>query len=165
MVSVLVLTAVTSTISSRAVSGSITTVKVSPAETVTPPRSAVPDTTVVDVADEVSAPGPGPLGRGPARHHLLQGMDQITGVLAGPDPHQGRQALPPQGIVLAQQQDSLQGQARGTGVRPQPRLQLLGEDGFAPTADGAIEAAQHLQPSGSEPAPIATAPPAIGRDG
>jgi len=53
IVSVLVETAVTSTISSRAVSGSITTVKVSPAEIVTPPSSAVPDTTVADVPDEV----------------------------------------------------------------------------------------------------------------
>jgi hypothetical protein len=45
--------AVTSTISSSAVSGSMTTVKVSPAEMVTPPSSAVPDTTVADVSDEV----------------------------------------------------------------------------------------------------------------
>jgi hypothetical protein len=56
MVSVLVLTAVTSTISSRAVSGSMTTVNVSPAEIVVPPKRAVPDTTVADVPDEVSAP-------------------------------------------------------------------------------------------------------------
>jgi hypothetical protein len=55
MVSVLVLTAVTSTISSRAVSGSRTTVKVSPVEIVVPPRRAEPDTTVADVPDEVSA--------------------------------------------------------------------------------------------------------------
>jgi hypothetical protein len=53
MVSVLVLTAVTSTISSRAVSGSITTVNVSPAEMVIPPRSALPDTTVAEVAVEL----------------------------------------------------------------------------------------------------------------
>lgn len=48
--------AVTSTISSTAVSGSITTVKVSPADTLAPPRSDVPETTVADVPDEVSAP-------------------------------------------------------------------------------------------------------------
>ena len=46
----------TSTISSTAVSGSITTVNVSPDEMVIPPSSAVPDTTVADVPDEVSAP-------------------------------------------------------------------------------------------------------------
>jgi hypothetical protein len=45
--------AVTSTISSRAVSGSMTTVKVSPEEIVTPPRSVVADTTVADVAVEL----------------------------------------------------------------------------------------------------------------
>jgi hypothetical protein len=55
MVNVLVLTAVMSTISSRAVSGSITTVKVSPAEIVIPPSNAEPDTTVADVPDDVSA--------------------------------------------------------------------------------------------------------------
>jgi hypothetical protein len=45
-----------STISSRAVSGSITTVNVSPEDTVIPPRSCVADTTVADVPDEVSEP-------------------------------------------------------------------------------------------------------------
>ncbi len=49
------LTAVTSTISSRAVSGSMTTVNVSPAEIVVPPRSAEPDTTTAEVADDVRA--------------------------------------------------------------------------------------------------------------
>jgi hypothetical protein len=53
IVSVFVETAVTSTISSSAVSGSMTTVKVSPAEMVTPPSSAVPDTTVAEVPDDV----------------------------------------------------------------------------------------------------------------
>jgi len=52
---VLVETADTSTISSRAVSGSITTVKISPAETVTPPSREVPDTTVAEVPEEVNA--------------------------------------------------------------------------------------------------------------
>ena len=55
-VRLLLLTTVTSTISSRAVSGSMTTVKVSPAEMVTPPRSAEPDTTVADVPNEDRAP-------------------------------------------------------------------------------------------------------------
>jgi hypothetical protein len=53
IVNVLVEVAVTSTISSRAVSGSMTTVKVSPAEMVIPPSSAEPDTTVADVPDDV----------------------------------------------------------------------------------------------------------------
>jgi hypothetical protein len=49
IVKVLVDTAVASTISSSAVSGSTTIVKVVPAGMVTPPRSAVPDwTTIVD---------------------------------------------------------------------------------------------------------------------
>jgi hypothetical protein len=52
---VLVETADTSTISSRAVSGSITTVKISPAEIVTPPSREVPDTTVAEVAELVNA--------------------------------------------------------------------------------------------------------------
>lgn len=56
IVSVLPATAVISTISSRAVSGSITTVNVSPEDTVIPPRSCVADTTVADVPDEVSEP-------------------------------------------------------------------------------------------------------------
>lgn len=56
MVKVLVDTAVASTISSSAVSTSITKVKVVPAGIVTPPNSAVPDTTVIDVAPEVIAP-------------------------------------------------------------------------------------------------------------
>jgi hypothetical protein len=55
-VKVLVDTAVASTISSSAVSGSITSVKVRPDGIVTPPRSAVPDTTVIDVAPDVMAP-------------------------------------------------------------------------------------------------------------
>lgn len=53
MVSVLPDAALTSTISSSAVSGSITTVNSSPAEIVTPPRIPVPDTTLADVAEEV----------------------------------------------------------------------------------------------------------------
>jgi hypothetical protein len=53
---VLVDTADTSTISSRAVSGSITTVNISPAEIVTPPSKEVPDTTVAVVPDDVNAP-------------------------------------------------------------------------------------------------------------
>jgi hypothetical protein len=53
---VLVDTAVTSTISSSAVSGSITTVKVSPADIVAPPSKEVPDTTVAEVPEEVNAP-------------------------------------------------------------------------------------------------------------
>jgi hypothetical protein len=56
IVNVLVDTAVASTISSSAVSTSITNVKVLPAGIVTPPSSAVPDTTVIDVAPEVIAP-------------------------------------------------------------------------------------------------------------
>jgi len=56
IVKVLVDTAVASTISSRAVSGSRTIVKVVPAGIVTPPRRAVPDTTTIDVAPEVTAP-------------------------------------------------------------------------------------------------------------
>lgn len=46
--------AVTSTISSSAVSGSRTTVNVSPAEIVIPPSRPVLDTTVADVPDDVS---------------------------------------------------------------------------------------------------------------
>jgi hypothetical protein len=46
-------TAVTSTISSMAVSGSMTTVNVSPAEMVIPPSKPEPDTTVADVPDDV----------------------------------------------------------------------------------------------------------------
>ena len=56
MVSVLPATTDTSTISSRAVSGSITTVKNSPAETVIPPSKEVPDTTVAEVPELVNAP-------------------------------------------------------------------------------------------------------------
>ncbi len=56
IVKVLVDTAVASTISSSAVSTSITNVKVRPAGMVTPPSSAVPDTTVIDVAPDVIAP-------------------------------------------------------------------------------------------------------------
>jgi len=56
IVKVLVDTAVASTISSIAVSTSITRIKVVPAEIVTPPSSAVPDTTVIDVAPDVIAP-------------------------------------------------------------------------------------------------------------
>jgi hypothetical protein len=53
IVSVFVLTTVTSTISSSAVSGSMTTVNVSPAETVAPPSREEPDTTVAEVPDDV----------------------------------------------------------------------------------------------------------------
>ena len=53
IVNVLVLTTVTSTISSRAVSGSMTTVNVVPAGTVAPPSSAEPETTVQLVAESV----------------------------------------------------------------------------------------------------------------
>jgi hypothetical protein len=56
IVSVLPEMALTSTISSRAVSGSITTVKSSPDEIVTPPTRVEPDTTVVVVAEEFKAP-------------------------------------------------------------------------------------------------------------
>jgi hypothetical protein len=56
IVNVFVETAVASTISSRAVSGSMTRVKVRPAGIVTPPRSAVPETTVIDVAPDVMEP-------------------------------------------------------------------------------------------------------------
>jgi hypothetical protein len=56
IVKVLVDTAVASTISSIAVSGSRTKVKVLPAGIVTPPRSPVPDTTVMEVEPEVMAP-------------------------------------------------------------------------------------------------------------
>jgi len=49
-----VLTALTSTISSSAVSGSITTVNSSPAEMVIPPSKPEPETTVALVADDVS---------------------------------------------------------------------------------------------------------------
>jgi hypothetical protein len=56
IVKVLVDTAVASTISSRAVSTSMTRVKVLPAGIVTPPSRAVPDTTVIDVAPDVIAP-------------------------------------------------------------------------------------------------------------
>jgi hypothetical protein len=55
IVKVLVDTAVASTISSRAVSGSMTKVKVRPAGIVTPPSKPVPDTTVIEVAPEVIA--------------------------------------------------------------------------------------------------------------
>ena len=55
MVNVFVETAVASTISSSAVSGSITTVKVSPAEIVAPPSKEVPDTTVAVVPADVNA--------------------------------------------------------------------------------------------------------------
>jgi len=55
MVSVLELTTVTSTISSRAVSGSMTIVNVSPVDTLAPPSSDVADTTVVVVSVELSA--------------------------------------------------------------------------------------------------------------
>jgi hypothetical protein len=55
IVKVLVDTAVASTISSRAVSGSITNVNVLPAGIVTPPSKAVPDTTVIDVVPAVIA--------------------------------------------------------------------------------------------------------------
>ena len=47
--------AVASTISSRAVSGSITNVNVLPAGIVTPPSKAEPDTTVIDVVPAVIA--------------------------------------------------------------------------------------------------------------
>ena len=56
IVKVLVDTAVASTISSIAVSGSITNVNVLPAGMVTPPSKEVPDTTVNEVAPEVIAP-------------------------------------------------------------------------------------------------------------
>jgi hypothetical protein len=56
IVKVLVDIAVASTISSIAVSGSITKVKVRPEGIVTPPRSPVPDTTVIAVAPDVIAP-------------------------------------------------------------------------------------------------------------
>ena len=56
IVKVLVEFAVASTISSIAVSGSSTSVKVVPAVIVTPPKSAVPETTVIDVAPDVTAP-------------------------------------------------------------------------------------------------------------
>jgi hypothetical protein len=46
---------ITSTISSRAVSGSITTVNVSPVARVIPPRSAVAELTTIVVALEFSA--------------------------------------------------------------------------------------------------------------
>jgi hypothetical protein len=55
-VKVLVDTCVASTISSIAVSGSITIVNVVPAGIVTPPRSAVPETTTIDDAPAVTAP-------------------------------------------------------------------------------------------------------------
>jgi len=55
IVSTLPDTAVTSTISSRAVSGSITTVNVSPAEMLTPPSTVGPETTVQDESVELSA--------------------------------------------------------------------------------------------------------------
>ena len=55
IVSVLVLTTVTSTISSSAVSGSITTVNVVPEGTVAPPSNAVPATTLQVVATSVRA--------------------------------------------------------------------------------------------------------------
>jgi hypothetical protein len=55
-VKVLVDTAVASTISSSAVSGSITRVNVLPDGIVTPPRRVVPETTVNDVAPAVMAP-------------------------------------------------------------------------------------------------------------
>jgi hypothetical protein len=47
---------VASTISSIAVSTSITNVKVRPAGMVTPPNNAEPETTVIDVAPDVMAP-------------------------------------------------------------------------------------------------------------
>jgi hypothetical protein len=53
---VLVDTAVASTISSIAVSGSITIVKVVPAGIVTPPSKDVPATTAIVVAPEVTVP-------------------------------------------------------------------------------------------------------------
>ena len=56
IVKVLVDTAVASTISSMAVSGSITRVNVLPAGIVAPPSKAEPDTTVIDVVPEVIAP-------------------------------------------------------------------------------------------------------------
>lgn len=49
-------TAVTSTISSTAVSGLITTVKVSPDEIVAPPRRADAETTVADEEPDVRVP-------------------------------------------------------------------------------------------------------------
>jgi hypothetical protein len=55
-VNVLVATAVASTISSRAVSGSMTNVKVRPAGIVTPPSRVVPETTVIEVAPDVIVP-------------------------------------------------------------------------------------------------------------
>jgi hypothetical protein len=55
IVNVLVDTAVASTISSRAVSTSMTKVKVLPAGIVTPPSKAVPDTTVIVAAPAVIA--------------------------------------------------------------------------------------------------------------
>ena len=55
IVKVLVDTAVASTISSRAVSTSITNVNVLPAGIVTPPSRPVPDTTVIVLAPEVIA--------------------------------------------------------------------------------------------------------------
>jgi hypothetical protein len=54
-VKVLVDTCVASKISSSAVSGSITMVKVVPAGIVTPPRSDVPETTTIDDAPAVTA--------------------------------------------------------------------------------------------------------------
>ena len=56
IVKVLVDTAVASTISSIAVSGSTTIVKVVPAGMVTPPSNAVPETTTIEDAPEVTAP-------------------------------------------------------------------------------------------------------------
>jgi hypothetical protein len=56
IVKVLVDTAVASTISSSAVSGSTTRVNVLPAGIVTPPRRVVPETTVIEVAPAVMAP-------------------------------------------------------------------------------------------------------------
>lgn len=56
IVKVLVDTAVASTISSIAVSGSITIVKVVPPGIVTPPRSAAPETTTIEEAPAVTAP-------------------------------------------------------------------------------------------------------------
>ena len=55
IVKVLVDTAVASTISSIAVSGSMTRVNVRPDGIATPPRSPLPDTTVMEVAPEVIA--------------------------------------------------------------------------------------------------------------
>jgi hypothetical protein len=52
----LVDTAVASTISSSAVSTSITNVNVLPAGMLTPPSNAEPETTVIEVAPEVIAP-------------------------------------------------------------------------------------------------------------